>query len=68
MNFINGPLFEASQNVQKMATFNGYKTFLVPNGLKQKLQHLKTRLLLAIPQKFHAWNRSGFVFTDKSVQ
>jgi hypothetical protein len=24
--------------------------------------------LLAIPQKFHAWNRSGFAFTNKSVK
>ena len=38
MNFFKGPLFEASQNVQKMAKFNGYKTFLVPKSLKQKLQ------------------------------
>ena len=41
MNFIKGPLFEASQNVQKMAKFNEYKTSLVPKRLKQKLQHLK---------------------------
>ena len=44
MNFFKGPLFEASQNVQKMAKFNGYKyykTFLVPKSLKQKLQHRK---------------------------
>jgi hypothetical protein len=59
-----------------MAKFNGYKTFLVPKNLKQKLQHLKAKitashifvLLLAIPQKFHAWNRSGFAFTNKSVK
>jgi hypothetical protein len=24
--------------------------------------------LLAIPQNFHAWNRSGFAFTNKSVR
>jgi hypothetical protein len=41
MNFFKGPLFEASQTIQKMAKFNGYKTFLVPKSLKQKLQHLK---------------------------
>jgi hypothetical protein len=51
---IKGPLFEASQNIQKMSKFNGYKTFLVPKSLKQKLQHVKAWLLLAIPQKFHA--------------
>jgi hypothetical protein len=68
MNFFKGPHFEASQNIQKMAKFNGYKTFLVPKSLKQKLQHLKARLLLGIPQKFHAWNRSGFAFTNKSVK
>jgi hypothetical protein len=59
MNFFKGPLFEALQNIQKMAKFNGYKTFLVPKSLKQKF---------AIPQKFHAWNRIGFVFTNKSVK
>ena len=41
MNFFKGPLFEASQNIQKMAKFNGYKTFLVHKSLKQKLQHVK---------------------------
>jgi hypothetical protein len=41
MNFFKGPLFEASQDIQKMAKFNGYKTFLLPKNLKQKLQHLK---------------------------
>ena len=41
MNFFKGPLFGASQTIQKMAKFNGYKTFLVPKCLKQKLQHLK---------------------------
>ena len=41
MNFFKGPLFEASQNMQKMAKFNGYKTFLVHKSLKQKLQHVK---------------------------
>jgi magnesium-transporting ATPase (P-type) len=41
MNFFKRPFFEASQNIQKMAKFNGYKTFLVPKSLKQKLQRLK---------------------------
>ena len=41
MNLFMGPLFEASQTIQKMAKFNGYKTFLLPKSLKQKLQHLK---------------------------
>jgi hypothetical protein len=40
MNFFKGPLFESSQAIQKMAKFNGYKTFLVPKSLKQKLHHL----------------------------
>jgi hypothetical protein len=66
--FFKRPFFEASSNIQKMGKFNGYKTFLVPKSLKQKLQHLKAWLLLAIPQKFHAWNQSGFAFTNKSVK
>ena len=43
MNIFKRPFFEASQNIQKMAKFNGYKskTFLVPKSVKQKLQHLK---------------------------
>ena len=41
MNFFKGPLLEASQTIQKMAQFNGYKTVLVPKSLKQKLKHLK---------------------------
>ena len=38
MNFFKGPLFEASQTIQKMAKFNGLKRSWY---LKQKLQHLK---------------------------
>ena len=41
MNFPKRPLFEASQTIQKMAKINGFKTFLIPKSLKQKLQHLK---------------------------
>ena len=41
MNFFKGPVFVASENIQKMAKFNGYKTILVPKSLKQKLQNLK---------------------------
>jgi hypothetical protein len=68
MNFFKRPLFESLAKYTKMAKFNGYKTFMVPKTLKQKLQHLKAWLLHAIPQKFHAWNRSGFAFTNKSVK
>ena len=41
MEYFKRPLFEVSQNIQKIAKFNGYKMFLVPKSLKQKLQHLK---------------------------
>jgi hypothetical protein len=43
------------------------KKWLSLMGIKRSW-YLKAWLLLAIPQKFHAWNRSGFVFTDKSVK
>ena len=52
MNFFKGPLFEASQNIQKMAKFNGYKTFLVPKSLKKKLQHVKADYCLLYHKSF----------------